>query len=195
MTRKLLLALCMLFGLFAISAAQDVDPEMAKQSTAILTRMRKVELLNELLPLILEKQQINRILPTIEKIRAKQRKLIEQEHKDLLEFDQPTVTVVDDGVKGKMPSSTYVTTILAFYHANDIRRQVAMGENLDILMPALKQILNPGQLKVMANSLTVTFFEPDLTPNEMNDETKMRVFAREVLLDPLTYDLLLQMAK
>ena len=56
--------------------------------------------------------------------------------------------------------------------------------------------LNKGQMKVMANSLTVKFFEPDITSDEAKDPTvKERVFVREILLDPLTYDLFVQMTK
>jgi hypothetical protein len=195
MNRKLLLALSLFFALFAAAHAQPVDPEMAKQSTQILTNMRKVELLNQILPLALEKSQINQLLPTLERIRDKQRKLLEQEHKDLLEFDKQSSQAVDSGIQGKLPDSEYVRTIEAFYKVNDIRRQVATGENLDMLMPAITKALNKGQQKVMANALTLRFFEPDITPAEATDELKMRVFAREVLLDPLAYELLVQLAK
>jgi len=47
----------------------------------------------------------------------------------------------------------------------------------------------------MANSLTLKFFEPDITPEQATDDQKERVFCREVLLDPLTYDLLVAMSK
>jgi hypothetical protein len=198
MNRKLLLALSLLFAVFAcaaVSSAQPIDPDMAKQSTDILTNMRKVELLNQILPLVLEKGQINQILPELERIRDKQRKLIVQEHTDLMMFDRESSKAVDSGLQGKLPDSEYVREIEAFYKANDIRRQVAMGENLDLLMPVVEKALNKGQLKVMANALTLSFFEPDITPAEATDELKMRVFAREVLLDPLAYDLLVQMSK
>ena len=195
MNRKILLVLSLVFGLFAVSLAQDVDPEMAKQSADILTRMRKVELLNQILPIALTKDQIQQILPVLERIREKNRKLIEQEHKDLLEFDRSSSDAMDAAIKGEMPKSDYVRNMEAFYKANDIRRQVAMGENIDILMPKLKEVCNQGQMKVMANSLTLAFFEPDLTAGDVNDEVKERVFCREILLDPLTYDLLVQMSK
>jgi len=197
MNRKLLTSLCMLIGLFAVSFAQDdlADPQMAKESTAIVTNMRKVELLNQILPLALQPSQIQQILPVLERIRDKQRKLLIQEHTDLMQMQKQSEAAVNDGMKGKLPDADFVRTIEAFYKANDIRRQVATGENLDILMPKLTSILDKGQQKVMANSLTLQFFEPDLSPANATDEQKMRVFCREVLLDPLCYDLLVQMAK
>jgi hypothetical protein len=198
MIRKTLIVLSMLFGVFgmlSISVAQPVDPVMAKQSADILSKLRKVELLYQILPLLLEKQQIDKILPALEKIRSKQRKLLEQEHKDLAGFETDANKAVAAGVGGQMPSDDTIRTIEAFYKANDLRRQVAMGENLDLLMPVLKSTLNAGQMKVMANSLTMAFFEPDLAPGDINDEVKARVFAREVLLDPLTYEILVAMDK
>jgi hypothetical protein len=195
MNRKLLLVLSLLFGLFVISTAQPVDPEMAKESTDILTNMRKVELLDQLLPLALQPSQIQQILPVLERIRDKQRKLIAQEHKDLLDFEKTAQAAVDAGLKGKLPSEDYVRSIQVFYKANDIRRQVATGENLDMLMPVITKVLDKGQQKVMSNSLTLQFFEPDITPAEATDDQKMRVFCREIILDPLGYDVLVAMSK
>src|SRR5579885_1827260 len=100
MNRKILLVLSLLLGLFAVSLAQDVDPEMAKQSADIVTRMRKVELLNQILPIALTKDQIQQILPVLERIRDKNRKLLEQEHKDLLEFDRSSSDALDAALKG-----------------------------------------------------------------------------------------------
>src|SRR5437588_12008208 len=130
MNRKLLLVLSFLLVIVGFAAAQPVDPEMAKQSTDITTNMRKVELLNQLVPLILEKNQINQILPVLERIRDKQRLLLIQEHKDLLAFDKPSSDAVTAGIGGKLPDAEFVRTIQAFYKANDLRRQVATGENL-----------------------------------------------------------------
>ena len=195
MNPKLLLSLSLLFALFSAAFAQPVDPNMAKQSTDILTNMRKVELLNQILPLALQQNQIQQILPVLERIRAKQEKLLEQEHKDLIEFQKSSEAAVTDGLKGKMPDQNYVRTIEAFYKANDIRRQVANGENIDLLLPVLQKYLDKGQLKVMANSLTLQFFEPDITPAQATDEQKERVFCREILLDPVAYDILVAMSK
>ena len=114
MIRKTLVALCLVFGLFgmlSISVAQPVDPQMAKESSDVLAKMRKVELLYQILPLLLEKQQIDKILPALEKIRAKQRRLTEQEHKDLMGFSQDADKAVAAGIGGKMPGDDAVRTI------------------------------------------------------------------------------------
>ena len=186
----------MILGLCALSFAQpQVDPEMAKESTRILDNMRKVELLNQLIPLVLRPDQIQAILPVLERIRDKERRLTEQEHTDLLLFDQNSADTVAAGIKGQLPSADYVVKLEAFYKANDIRRQVATGENLDMLMPVITKTLDGGQQKVMENSLTLQFFEPDLKPDSATDDQKMRVFCREIILDPLCYDLLVQMGK
>jgi hypothetical protein len=196
MNRKLLLILSLFFALFAISAAQPaVDAQMAKESTEITANMHKVELLNELLPLALQPNQIQQILPALERIRSKQTKQLAKEHEALIEFQKSSAAAVDAGVKGKLPDPNYVRDIEVFYKAIDIGRQVATGENIDLLMPTLTKILDKGQQKVMANSLTLRFFEPDITAAEATDDQKIRVFCREILLDPMTYDLLVAMGK
>jgi hypothetical protein len=195
MKRKLLLVLGLLFATFALSNAQPVDPEMARQSTEILKNIRKVELLNQILPLALQPAQIQQILPAIEKIRVRQKEQLVKEHKLLLDFQKTSATAVDAGVKGKLPSTDLVREIDALYKATEIGRQVIMGENLDLLMPVITKALDKGQQKVMANSLRIQFFEPDVTGAQASDDQKMRVFCREVLLDPLAYELLVTMAK
>ena len=192
---KLLLVLGLLVSLFAVSLAQPVDPQMAKESTDIATNMRKIELLNELLPLALQRNQIQQILPVLERIRSNQQKALVKEHQLLLDYQKSSAAAVDAGIKGKLPDPSYVRDILAFYKAIDIARQVAAGENIDKLYPVLTKILDKGQQKVMANTLTVQFFEPDITAAEATDEQKIRIFCREIFLDPLTYDLLIAMAK
>ena len=195
MNRKLLLALSLLFALFAFAPAQDVDPQMAKESTDITANMHKVELLNQILPLALQPNQIQQILPVLERIRAKQKAQLVKEHQLLLEFQKTSAAAVDAGVKGKLPSPNMVRDIDAFYESITISREAATGDYIDTLLPALQKILDKGQQKVMANSLTLKFFEPDITPQEATDDQKERVFCREVLLDPATYDLLVAMAK
>ena len=196
MKQKLLLALSFVLVLAAMAPAQDIDPEKAKESTAILVKMRKVELLNQILPLVLTRDQILQILPTIERVRAKTRELTLKEHDALLQFDKSSQGMIDAGLQGKMPDQSGVRDIEVFYEAVDINRQALMGENIDAMMAVLQKTLNKGQMKVMANSLTLKFFEPDVTTDEEKDDTvKERVFVREILLDPLTYDLFVQMSK
>ena len=196
MKSRILLLLSFVLTLSVLCQAQDIDPQEAAQSTQVLNKMRKVELLNQILPLVLTKDQILQILPVIERVRAKQKALTQKEHDELLQFDKNSGDAVDAGLKGQMPDQKFVRDLEVFYEAVDISRQALMGENLDAMMAVLAKALNKGQLKVMANSLTVKFFEPDITTDEAkDDEVKERIFVREILLDPLTYDLLVQMSK
>ncbi|MEA2552990.1 MAG: hypothetical protein QOJ65_1166 [Fimbriimonadaceae bacterium] len=195
MKLKLLLAISLSAACLTGAVAQTIDPDKSKESTRIVQAMRKVELMNQILPLVLERDQILQILPVLERIRDKNRRLLIQEHDDLLKYDKQSTAAVDAAMKGKLPDQNFVRELVAFYRVNDLRRQIAMGENIDLLLPALDKALNKGQQKVMANSLTLKFFEPDITPEQATDKLKIRVFVREVLLDPLTYELLVAMAK
>lgn len=196
MKQKLLLAFSLLFALAAFAPAQDIDPDKAKESTAITLKMRKVELLNQIVPMVLSREQILQILPVIERVRAKQRDLTLKEHDALIQFDKSSDGLIAAGLKGQVPDPAAIRNIEVFYEAIDINRQALLGENIDAMMAVLTKVLNKGQMKVMANSLTVKFFEPDLTTDEEKDDTvKERVFVREILLDPVTYDLFVDMTK
>lgn len=194
MNLKLLLVSSLVLAVGAFAGAQQIDPQKAKESEVIVNNMRRVELLNQILPLVLTKSQINAILPAIERARDKMRQLYLTEHDDLLEFQKSTQAAAQAGVAGKMPDNKLVTDIRAFFQANDVRRASVVEHNIDIIMPVLVKNFNKGQMKVMANSLTLAFFEPDIKPQDANDDIKQRVFVREVLMDPLAYDLLVQMA-
>lgn len=194
MTVRLLLLSSLLCA--SIASAQPQPADMGKRSDVIVANLRKVELVNQILPLVLQKDQIRKLLPAIEKVRDKSRKLLRQEYEDLIRYEGRASDAVAAALKeGRLPQNTFVREIVAFFNASEIRRSVALYENVDIVMPVLKTTLNKGQLKVAANSLPVHYFEPDVKPEEATEELRLRVFIREVILDAHTYDLLIQMSK
>src|SRR4051794_10961446 len=100
MKLKLLFALSLILAFAAAALGQTIDPDKAKESTKIQQNLRKVELLNQILPLAMDRNQMLQLLPTIERVREKQRTLMLQEHDALLEFDKKSEAAVADGIKG-----------------------------------------------------------------------------------------------
>jgi hypothetical protein len=62
-----------------------------------------------------------------------------------------------------------------------------------MVMEAMKTSLNAGQMKVAANALDFKLYNPNIKPEEIKEEDRLRLYVQEVLLDPLAYDLLVKM--
>ena len=94
-----------------------------------------------------------------------------------------------------MPSKETLDKIAEFYGSAQVIRQAYIADNVDQVYTVMAATLNKGQLKAAANSLTLAFYEPNVKPEDATEEFRIRVFVREVMLDPVTYDLLLLMSK
>ena len=55
--------------------------------------------------------------------------------------------------------------------------------------------LNAGQKKAMANDLDPASITPGIKVESMSDEAKIRFYIRNILLDPLCYDLLVKLLR
>lgn len=172
------------------------DVAMGQKSDEILLTMRKVQIMNQILPLVMDKEQIKKILPTVEKIRSKVREVQRTEFKQLQALENPTKFALDEALKqGRMPSKETLDKIAEFYGSAGVIRQAYVADNIEQVLAVMKATLNKGQLKAAANSLTLSFYEPNVKPEEATEDFRLRVFVREVMLDTVTYDLLLAMSK
>jgi hypothetical protein len=172
------------------------DVAMGQKSDEILLMMRKVQIMNQILPLVMDKTQIRKILPTVEKVRAKVKEVQRTEFKQLQGLENPTKFALDEAIKqGRMPSKETLDKIAEFYGSAQTIRQAYVADNIEQVLAIMKETLNKGQLKAAANSLTLSFYEPNVKPEEATEDFRLRVFVREVMLDPVTYDLLLAMSK
>lgn len=194
MKRVLIATLC-LFSLVGAANAQLSDAA-AKRSEAIVKRMRQLDLLNHIIPLALTKDQINKILPVIEKCRQKVKQIQSMEADDLKKVEIECDKAYDDGVKkNNVPDVALLKKLNMLMIAFAIRRDVAINENTDDMMAIMKSTLNAGQLKVAAHSLDVKQYDPKAEPSKMSDDEKMKFYIKDVMLDPLAYDVLIQLAK
>lgn len=184
----------LLIGLVSPVAAQA--DAAADRSSEVLKKMRQVDLLNQILPLLLTKDQINKLLPAIERARQNVRDIERLEAQDLAKLDARLTEVVQAGLeKQVLPDREFLVELNKLVRAFAIRRQVAVGENVTTVLEAFDANLNAGQKKAAANSLNPKLFDPKVNLDTMTDEQKIRFFIQEILLDPLAYDVLKELAK
>lgn len=182
-----------LIALFTCCWAQRSD-EKAKRSDAILNKIRHLDLLNHILPLTLTKEQIGALLPVIEKCRQSVRKIELMEHDDLVKFESKIDKAVEDGIKKDLvPGRELLNELNKLILAFRVRRQVAIGENVDLVLPVVKKEFNKGQIAVAANSLDPKAFGMD--PEKMTEDDRLKLYIRDILLDMLAYDLLIRLQK
>ncbi len=189
--------LCVFIVLAAISSttlAQTTDK--AKRSDGILKKARQLDLLNHLLPLTLTKAQINSLLAPIEKCRRKVKEIEGLEADDLIKYEARIESVVADGAdKGKVPSIDFLKEMNKLFIAFSVRRQIAAGENAEIVLAEIKKSWNKGQLTVASKSIDIKAYDPTYDAATATEDFKLSFYIKDILLDPQAYEVLVRMAK
>lgn len=186
----LFLAVC------AIAPAQAVQTPKAAESTATMARVRKIDVLIQILPLNLKKKQIDVILTQIEKAKEKERQIRILEDGDIAKLEPRVSNALKDGIeKGVYPSRELQVEVSKLTRAMSIRRSVALGEMVDDFYAGTKDILEAGQKTVMEKSLDVAALDPSVDAKKMDSEAKIRFFIKKIFLDESAYETLKEMAK
>ncbi len=76
-----------------------------------------------------------------------------------------------------------------------IRRTILMTEITENVYNAISKSFNAGQIKVMAGTFDDRFVDSNAKKGGLTDETKTRFFIRDIFLDPLAYQLIVDLAK
>ena len=71
---------------------------------------------------------------------------------------------------------------------------VRWGSRKDVPVTCKKE-LNEGQLAVMRNLTDPNYVEGETKASKLPDDEKTKLYIREILLSPLTYDIFKQLAK
>lgn len=177
-------------------AWSQFTPARAKKSDEILVKARQLDLLNHLLPLVMTKDQLNKVLTVVERCRAKVDRIRLDEANELLKYEPKIIDAIDRGVnKDLVPSKTLMVDLAKSFNAFSIRRQVAAGENADEVLAVMKKELNAGQLKAAANSHDHKVYDPNLDVSKLTEDDKLKFYIKDVILDPSCYELLIKLTK
>ncbi len=194
--KRVLLAAILVFSLAGSALALNQDTPASKRADAIVNRARQLDLLNHILPLLLTKDQINKILPVIEKCRGKVKQVMAKEAENLKLVEIEVEKAYEDGIKkGAVPSRALLEKLNRLFFGFSILRNAAASENADDVYAVMKSCMNEGQLKVAANSIDIKRYNPQADTSKMSDEEKIKFFIKDVMLDPLSYDVLVALAK
>lgn len=174
----------------------DQTSEQAKKSDEIVMKMRQIDLLNQIIPLVLTKDQINQLLPAIERARAKAALVQKDEASALRKLDGKISEAIKKAIEtGVAPPKDLLNELATATTAMTEKRLLAMDENTDAVYKVFSDTCNAGQKKAAANSFSPAFINPGVKPDQLTDVQKIRFFVDNVLLDPQAHDLLVALAK
>lgn len=192
---RLILTL-LVFSLVGGATAQTTTSARVKRSEEILKKIRETELLNQILPVLMTKEQIRKIIPEIEKAREVVRQTEAAELEVLKKLEPEVDAVLKDGYgKSKVPTREFFDQYdKEFKKMRVVRTQIILI-NSGKVMAVAKEVLNKGQLEAARKALSPTIFEADKDPKTLTDDEKLLMWVRVVLLDPQSYDILIKLSK
>lgn len=159
-------------------------------------KIKRLDLLNQILPVLMTKEQIKKILPAIEKARAEEIKLSKAEKKKMDEFEAKVDKAITDAEeKGILPPAELMGQLAGLHSVLFTARQIVITGQVNEVTKALKETLNEGQIKAAANSLNPKVFRPDAKIDEMSDDETLKIWVQYVLMDPIAYDILIKIYK
>ena len=185
-----------LLSLLLISSALGQDAEKQKKLDSVSLKLKQLDLMNHILPILMTKDQLKQILPTVEKSRQKVKEAQAKEYEALVRFEKRIEEAHKQAMEtNKTPGRALLDEIYKMFAEMSLRRELVAEENTDAVLEAMKKALNEGQLKAAANDLNPKLYDPSLEPEEMSMDTKLRFFVKQILLDPAAYDVLLMLSK
>ncbi len=187
--------LFLLFFSFAGAALAQSPEAESERSSRIVDHIRDVDLLNKILPIVWTKAELNAVLPEIEKVRKKVNETHHQEYLTLAGLDAKVSAAMDKALNdGNLPGKELMNELEGALDKMALARTAIGRANEDNVYTVVAATLNVGQKKAMANALDPGLMSPNLRSEKMTDEEKIRFFIRNILLDPLAYDLLVKLS-
>lgn len=181
----LLLLVVAAFSLAPAAFAQD-------DASRILGKIRHLDILNQILPVLMTTDQIKKILPSVEKARAAEKATEKDELTAMKAMEAKLDEALKDArTKGLVASkelTAEVTTLLGEFQKK--RALMILTQN-EAVLKTVEETLDEGQIKAAANSIKA----PDDKENKLTDRDKLRRWVRGVLMDPMSYDILVEMSR
>ncbi len=188
-------AFALLFVL-AVSGAVIAQTQPLDTVGSIQKNIHKLDILNQILPVLMTKDQLKEVILEVEKVRAAAKLVEGEEKKELMALEGRVNKAVKDSIeKGDLPEDKLMTELSDLYKKFVSRRKVQMAKNVAAMYEALKKRLNEGQMKAIANSLNPKIFNPDADLEKMSEMEKTVIWIEYVLLDPVAYEVLLDLSK
>ncbi len=170
-------------------------PEITRQ-TETLKKIAQLEILTKILPIALDKKQLEALLPAIEKGRQKRQEIIQKDAEELAKVEKEVEEALKKAIKEeRIPPGEFQTKIAKVTNALGVRRAIALDEIVANLVTFCKSSWNEGQVKAAVGSFDPRLFDPKMGWDKLGTDDKLAYYVRTVMLDDLTYDVLKQLLR
>lgn len=196
MTLRTFFAVLLLVALAMVAGSQQQPTEQQKRSDEILTKIRKVQLYNQVLPVLFTQEQVRALLPILEKHRAEAAKLENEEFKWLQSVEpQFTSALTAAEGKGATPDAKMMDEVVLYFNAFVLKRKDLVNETVASLKKTMKEKLNEGQVRAAANAFDPRGLQFTKPVEELTEDEKLDNWVRVVLMDSHTYYILTDLSK
>ncbi len=162
----------------------------------VLRKVRELDLLNQILPVLMTKKQLSAVLTEVEKARANVKKTEAAERDALKELEKKLDPAIESAYKeGKVPEVSVLSEYLVAFAKMNRARGIIIEMNTTNVLEVLKKTLNTGQLAAARNALNPKAFDPSADVTKMTDDEKLRYWVKMVLLDVAAYEVLVRLSK
>ncbi len=193
--KRIWLLFLALMGLVIVVPAQTPE-EQAKESTRMVTNIKRLDLLNQILPVLMTKDQIKKILPSIEQARGVMKAAEKKEYDELKKMAPKVETALKEATtKGLIPPPELIGELNRMFAGFRATRQKVEAVSVQWVEDAMTKNLNAGQRKAAANALSPQVLDPTIDPKTMTEEQKLGLWIERVMLDPDMYDILIQLSR
>ena len=194
-TRFLAALLCILVASISFAGSPAIQTQEAR-ATEIGKKIRQLDLLNQILPVLMTKDQLKLMIPVIAKARNEERELSAKEFKMMAEKEAKVTAAIKEAKEKKLvPSRELVGELGQMYLAFSIGRQILVQSQVENVRLAMEKHLNKGQIKAAANALNPKIFDPKADMDAITEAQKLSLWIRNILLDPLAYELLVDLSR
>lgn len=196
MNSRISIVLALIVGLASLGLGQKLTSDQREQSDRVLAKIRKLEIMNQVLPLLLTPDQAKLFLPVLEKHRGDADKLEVDEFKMLLQLEKDVdaqLKVASD--KGSMPDENVMKNLLVHFRAFAMRRKALVDDTVLSLKTLMKEKLNEGQVRSAANSFSPAVFGMEIDKETITEDKRLDYWVRLVLMDNDAYPVLVELSK
>ena len=190
--RTLIAAVALMLFTGAIAQVSTNDPH---KMGPILDKMAELDLANRILPLLLTKEQIAKLLPEIEKARKNVRAQ-EKKEADRLKELQPEIDKFHAEIfQGKTPPQVFLDKMTALFKKFDNERIGVKIANALILSEAMNKHLNEGQIKAAGGVVDKIYDEQNKKWEGGTAVQKLQYYAISIFMGERAYDLLVRLGR
>lgn len=185
-----------LFALLVCGAAvAQVNASDPHKINATIEQLEELDLANRILPLLMTKDQIRKLLPEIEKCRSNVRAQ-EKKEADRIRPLQPEIDKYSKEVlEGKMPPTEFTDKVSEMFEKFQNERLQVKVANALVLTEAMGKHLNEGQLRAAIGVVDKVYDDAKRTWVGGNETAKLQFYAVTIFLSDRAYDLLVKLAK